>query len=372
MTLLFEEHRIDELDADSDMLRGVASAAARLRAARSAALEADLGRLEVEGRPRSVVVAGSGAAALAGDLLEAVVGTGFPVPVHTVRDYRLPGWVSRHDLVVAVASTSGHDAEIAARLAAEAVRRGCRFLAVEPAGGPIAPYAEQSRSAQVVIPAAGDASETPWGVLAALLTAVAAADLPAIQDANAGTGTAVEAAAVRLEETAQECRPGAESWENPAKSLALDLGGSLPVLWAGAPPTSVAATRFASTLGANARYPALCGRLPGALWDRFAIADGPFGGTGPRSIFDDPVEDGATRLLAVLLRDSGEPPEAAEDMATVAEGARERGVTVRELSAGEGHVLERLAGLIALADYASVYLAVAYGVDPLTHTLVVR
>ncbi|RNL81545.1 SIS domain-containing protein [Halostreptopolyspora alba] len=365
---MFEEHRIDELDADSDVLRGVASAAARLRAARSAAVEADLGPLEAEGRPRAVVVAGSGAAALAGDLLEAVAGTGFPVPVHTVRDYRLPGWVSTHDLVMAVASTSGHDAEVTARLAADAVRRGCRFLAVEPAGGPIAPYAEQSRSPQVVIPPAGDTSETPWGVLAALLTAVAAAGLPAVPDADA----AVEAAAVRLEETARECRPGAESWENPAKSLALDLGGSLPVVWSATPLASVAAARFASALGANARYPAFRGRLPGALWDQFATVDGPFGGTGPRSIFDDPVEDGATRLLAVLLRDSGEPPEASEDMATVAEGARERGVTVRELATGEGHVLERLAGLIALADYASVYLAVAYGVDPLTHTPVVR
>ncbi|MBB4933903.1 glucose/mannose-6-phosphate isomerase [Lipingzhangella halophila] len=366
MALLFEEHRIDELGADSDAFRGVASAAARLRAARSAALEADLDRIRAEGRPRSIVVAGSGAAVLAGDILESVAGSGFPVPVHTVRDYRLPGWVSGHDLVVAVASTSGHDAEVAANLAAEAARRGCRLLSVEPAGGPIAPYAEQSRSPQIVLPPAGDESQAPWGVVAALLTAVDAAGVPGVPD------TSYEAAAVRLEETAQECRPGAESWENPAKTLALDLGGSLPVFWAATPPTSAAATRFASALAANARYPALCGRLPGALWDQFATADGPFGGTGPRSIFDDPVEDGATRLLAVLLRDSGESPEEAEDMTAVAEGARQRGVTVRELSAGEGHVLERLAGLIALADYASVYLAVAYGVDPLTHTLVVR
>ncbi len=375
MALVFEEHRIDEIDADADALRGAASGAALLRAGRSAALEADLGRISADGRPRSIVVVGSGAAALAGDILDAVTAPGFPVPVHTVRDYRLPGWVSRHDLVAAVASTSGQvvESDSTAGVAVDAVRRGCRFVVVAPAGDPLMAYAEQSRSPQVVVPETGDPAATPWPVVAALLTAVAASGLPVVPAADGDPNTdTFEAAAVRLEETAQQCRPATGSWENPAKSLALDLAGSLPVLWSASPLTTVAATRFASALAVNAHYPAFCGRLPGVLWDQFATVDGPFGGTGPRSIFDDPVEDSATRLCAVLLRDSGEPQEAAEDMAASAEGARQRGVSVRELTTEEGHALERLAGLIALADYASVYLAVAYGVDPLTHTLVVR
>ncbi|WP_046471478.1 SIS domain-containing protein [Allosalinactinospora lopnorensis] len=358
MALVFEERRLDDLSADADALRGVASAAARVRSARSAAREAGLGVLGDEGRPRSIVVAGSGAAALAGDVLEAVLGVGCPIPIHTVRDYRLPGWVSGHDLVAVVASTSGHDAQAAVPFAAEAVRRGCRFLVASPAGSPLAPYAEQARSPFVALPPAGHHLEMPWGVAGALLAAASEVGLAPITD------DVYEGAAVRLEQMAERCRPGAESWDNPAKLLALDLAGTLPAIWSAAPLTAAVAARFATSLAVNARYPALCGRFPGALQDQFATVDGPFGGTGPRSIFDDPVEDDGTRLLAVLLRDPGEPPEAAEEMDSAAEGARERGVHVRELAAEDGHVLERLAGLIALTDYASVYLAVAYGIDP--------
>ena len=44
--------------------------------------------------------------------------------------------------------------------------------------------------------------------------------------------------------------------------------------------------------------------------------------------------------------------------------AADRGVPVTELAAQGEHPLERLAGLIAHADYASVYLALALGADP--------
>ena len=49
---------------------------------------------------------------------------------------------------------------------------------------------------------------------------------------------------------------GAESFVNPGKTLALDLAGSIPVLWGSSPMATVAARRFADTLAANARYPA--------------------------------------------------------------------------------------------------------------------
>lgn len=44
--------------------------------------------------------------------------------------------------------------------------------------------------------------------------------------------------------------------------------------------------------------------------------------------------------------------------------ARDRGVAVTEIPAEGEHPLERIAALIALADYVTVYLAIALGVDP--------
>ena len=60
--------------------------------------------------PRAVVVAGMGGSGIAGDILAAVCGSGAPLPIVTVRSYRLPGWVGATDLVIAV-SCSGETEE---------------------------------------------------------------------------------------------------------------------------------------------------------------------------------------------------------------------------------------------------------------------
>ena len=76
------------------------------------------------------------------------------------------------------------------------------------------------------------------------------------------------------------------------------------------------------------------------------------------------------RLL--LFRDDEALPEEAADLARAEHTAETAEVLVSEVAAQGRSPVERLAGLIALIDYATLYLAVAYAVEPLTHTLVVR
>ncbi|GAA4950494.1 hypothetical protein GCM10023224_38520 [Streptomonospora halophila] len=361
-----DELRLDDPRAGAEALRATASAAARLRAARGAAAEAPLDALSSEGRPRSLVVVGAGAAGLAGDVLAAVLGPGCPVPVVTVRDYRLPGWVGGHDLVVAAASTIGQIPAWVRECAAEAVRRGCRFLAVGPRDNPLAAVAEQARAPAVTLPQVGGPPDAVWEPAAALLTAAERVGLTAPPDA------AYEAAAVRLEQAAADYGPTVETWANEAKTAALDIAGSVPLVCGATPATTAAAGYLASRSASVAGYPALCSRAPGLLDGPIAVVDGPFGGTGPRSIFDDPVEGGPVSVRLVLLRDPEEEPAAARDLDAAADAARERGVGVTEFSASEAGALERIAGLIALIDYVTVYVALAYGDEPPTHTLVVR
>ncbi|MDA0566171.1 hypothetical protein LG943_17885 [Streptomonospora sp. S1-112] len=396
MPLEFDESRLEDPRAGEEALRGLASAAARVRAARTAAAEADLEVLARDGRPRAVVVLGAGAAATVGDICAAALGPGCPVPVVPVRGYRLPGWVGGPDLVVAVepptagaappvpageeppgppapapapASTIGqirpsHDA--VAACAAEAARRGCRFLAIGPAGGAPAAVAEQFRAPSIALAQVGGPAETPWGAVAALLTAVSRAGVAGPPEG------AYDALAERLDRAAMAYGPSVETWDNPAKSAAVEIAGRIPVIGGGTPTALAAAEHWVSRLAAVARYPAVRGGSPELLGDHVSLVGGPFGGSGPRSIFDDPVEDGAVGLRLVLLRDPEEVPEAARDLALAADTAREQGVEVSEYTADEGGPLERAAGLIALTDYATVYVAVAYGTDPLDHTLVVR
>jgi glucose/mannose-6-phosphate isomerase len=50
--------------------------------------------------------------------------------------------------------------------------------------------------------------------------------------------------------------------------------------------------------------------------------------------------------------------------AAITELAGQRGIGLSELAMDGEHALVRLAGVIQLADYASVYLAIASGIDP--------
>src|SRR5258708_4708448 len=86
---------------------------------------------------------------------------------------------------------------------------------------------------------------------------------------------AYEAAAAALERISYECRVTSESFVNPGKLLALELFGTLPVIWGSSPLAGVAAKRFAAQLNENAKYPGIAGELPEANHNHVVAFDGP-------------------------------------------------------------------------------------------------
>jgi D-arabinose 5-phosphate isomerase GutQ len=372
-SLLDDPDRIAEAD-QSGMLRALASAGAQLRESAALAAEANLGSLADEGRPRAVVVAGVGTAARTGDLLETVAGPRCPVPVVGHRSAGIPGWVGASDAVIAV-SASGRSPEALA--AAEAAgRRGARLVAIGPPDSELQALAERARAPFVPVPRRAPARASLWALTVPVLLAARTLGLVRIAEADFAE------TAARLDADAERCRPGAESFVNPAKSLALELANSFPVVWGSSPLATVAARRVGDMLSANSRYPVVAGSLGEAGRGRVGLIDGVYGGLAEsaRDIFaDDPDADekgdtGVTRLRVLLLRDgglvdenadAGEPAAVEERRAdAVVELAARRGVRCGVIQAEGGSPLERLASLIAVPDFASVYLALAHGLDP--------
>jgi glucose/mannose-6-phosphate isomerase len=176
----------------------------------------------------------------------------------------------------------------------------------------------------------------------------------------------LEEAAADLERVSHLCRPGSESFVNPAKTLALELAGTLPMIWGSSALTGVAATRFACQLNENAKHPAIRGVLPEANHNQVVVFDGPFApwpANGP-AVLDDEDPRPSVPLRLVLLRDSQEHPQVTRRREVSAELAEQHGIGVSELAADGGTALQRLGGLIQLIDYATVYLGIAIGVDP--------
>ena len=343
----------------SGMLRAVASSAAQVREAAALCVEAGVARLSTEDLPRAVVVLGMGGSGVAGDVLAAVAGASCPVPVLTHKGFGLPIWVGAADLVIAV-SCSGTTEETLSTLD-EAVRRGCRLLVVGAPGSPLEALAARGRALFVPVNAQGRQPRASMFSLSTPL--VIAGDALGLLSCSAEE---VEATAVLLEQLAARNRPAAETVLNPAKTLALGLSGSLPVVWGSSALAGVAAYRLACQLNENSKTPATWGALPEAGHNQVVAFDGPFAG-GPRDIFADPFEDDVekrTRMHLVLLRDAEEHPAVARRAVVVRDLARQRGVDVSELLAEGLSPFQRLASLVALGDWATTYLALVEGNDP--------
>jgi glucose/mannose-6-phosphate isomerase len=306
-------------------------------------------------------------------VLAAVAGLQSPVPVVVHRGFGLPAWVGPVDLVVAV-SSSGTTAETLSALE-EAVRRGCRLLVVGAAGSPLDDLGRRGRGVVVPVTQGRQPRASVWALSTPL---VVAGDALGLLEAPADV---VERAAVLLEDLAARCRLDAGHLVNPAKRLALELSGQLPVLWGTSPLSGVAAYRFACQLNENAHTPATWGVLPEAGHNQVVGLDGAWAGvaraaagagddTGDDAddFFRDRGEDDdaetAVRLHLVLLRDSEEHPEVAMRGDVVQALAQERGVGVSALQAEGGSSFERFVSLVGLTDYASVYLALVEGTDP--------
>jgi glucose/mannose-6-phosphate isomerase len=380
-----------------DVLRQVASSAAEIRTALRSCQEADLSAFAPDARPRAIVVAGLGAAGLAGGILGAVTGPSSPVQVVAAPAERLPGWVGAADAVIAV-SGSGATPETLT-VATEAARRGCRLAGVGAKGSALHRIAEQARAPFIPVVAGPPGSVVPrsalWGLAIPLLVIAERLGMTRIGP------DVYEQAASRLEEVSHQCRPASESFVNPGKSLALDLVGTLPVVWATSGLSEVAAQRFAAQLSGNAKYPAIVGLLPEAAQGQIGMLDGPFAPAARRSpgapspaghpptspppftapddlsglpdlsSWDLDYEEtgpgpasGFTPLRLIVIVDPEQDQRVAALQRAVTGLAGQRGIGLSELAMDGEHPLVRLAGVVQLADYASVYLAIASGIDP--------
>jgi hypothetical protein len=351
------------------MLRATASAGAQVRESAALAAEADLSVLADEGRPRAVVVAGIVTDGVTGYILATVAGHRCPVPIIGHRSAGIPGWVGAADVVFAV-SASGRSPEALAAAEA-AVRRGARLIAIGNPDTELQAMAERARAPFIPVPRRAPARASLWGLAVPVLLAARAIGLVKVNEAD------LAETATRLDADAERCRPGADSFVNPAKALALGLAGSIPIVWGSSPLATVAARRFADTLAANARYPVMAGALGEAGRGRVGLLDGVFGGLAEssRDIFADSEEESApTRLRLVVFRDGGLNPEDDADEPVAVEERRadavqtlaeRRGVRCDVLTAEGASSLERLASLTAVPDFASLYLALAHGLDPM-------
>ncbi|WP_392671021.1 SIS domain-containing protein [Streptomyces sp. LN785] len=353
------------------LLRGAAEAGARVRTAARHAAEAGITELTPEGRPRAVLVAGSGTAASGvADLIAALAGASAPVtrihptgvaPAAGAMRWTLPGWAGSLDLLL-IATADGSEPGLAL-LAEQAYRRGCTVVAVAPSQSPLreaidgvhglvvpmasAPHGEYDAETSAAGPGTLWALSTP---LLALLDRVGLVTAPP---------EALQGVADRLDRTAERCGPAIATYSNPAKTLAAELADSLPLVWTEGDAAAPVGRRFAAVLAELSGRPALAAELPEALPAHGALLAGTFaGGADPDDFFRDRVDETEPlHARVVLLRDR--PTGGLSAAPAARELALGHDTAISELEPEEGTELEGLAELLAVTDFAAVYVALA-------------
>jgi glucose/mannose-6-phosphate isomerase len=286
------------------------------------------------------VVAGMGGSGVAGDLLAALAFAASPVPVLAVKGDRLPAFVGPGTLLVAV-SYSGDTAETLSAVE-QGLAAGARLVAVA-SGGALAELAQAHRSPLLAVEAPPGRSPRAalWSLLVPVCSAAEAVGvLPPLRDQ-------VLAAADTLDAEAAALGPAAPTDANPAKQAALRLLDRLPVVWGSGQLGAVAAARFRTVCNENAKVSVVQAALPEANHNDVVGLEGGLG---------------RGRALVLLRDEAGEHERDGRRVAAALEALGVVDPVVRRT--GEGPDLVRLARLTAFADFTSVYLAVARGVDP--------
>jgi glucose/mannose-6-phosphate isomerase len=280
-----------------------------------------------------------GGSAVAGDVLRQGFRDRLPVPVEVNRSPILPAFAGPHTLVLS-SSYSGNTSETLAA-SREAIRRGCRMIAVT-SGGELARLCAEHGVAVATV-ASGFQPRAALGHLAfsTLGTLEAAGLLPPL-------GTEVDAVGSALAQLARGLGPDVATEENPAKELAAWIGERIPVVWGAEGIGVVAAMRWKTQFNENGKVPAWFASMSELDHNEVVGWVPPLGG----------------QAAVIALRSDHEPPELTARFPLSADIARDAGAIVRDVEVGGRPALASLLSLIMIGDFTSCYVGLRRGHDP--------
>ena len=290
---------------------------------------------------RNIVVSGMGGSAIGGDILKVYAASKARVPVSVVRDYNIPAFVNQHTLFLA-ASYSGNTEETLSAYS-QAREQGASIICVTT-GGKLKAMAEQDGYAVVEIPA-GLVPRAATGYLFAPL-ALLLEELGIVEGVRQELQETVEV----LQGMREQLHPGVAAGSNQARIIAGKLKDSLPIIWGTAGVSEVAALRWKAQINENAKCPAYYGILPELNHNEIV------GFEVPRSLL--------ASLCCIILRDKYDYDRVKRRIEISKDIIKDQVKEIIEINSQGESYLARFYSLVYIGDYASVYLALEYGMNP--------
>jgi glucose/mannose-6-phosphate isomerase len=287
-----------------------------------------------------------GGSAIGGDLLRATFEPQLTCPVTVVRDYQLPAYVGPDSLVIA-ASNSGNTEETLS-VYAQARLAGAPILAVTT-GGKLDELAEADGVPLIRLPVTGMQPRAAVG-FAFIPLVVAAVRLGLLPDSVMRD---IDEASGVLLSVRNELGPDLPPATNHAKKLANGWVGKIPFVYGSQAERGVVAYRWKTQIAENAKALAVANVFPELNHNETVGWSGTHGQAG--------VEK---HLSVVILRDRTEPTHIVRRVELTKELLADRNVHIDESWSSGSSALARTMSLVYTGDFASCYLALAYGEDP--------
>jgi glucose/mannose-6-phosphate isomerase len=333
-SVLDDVSKIKEIDT-KDMLSFCVDAAEHYGKALEAAGQISLGF----SLPENVVVAGMGGSAIGGELLKDLLREDATVPVEVSRAYSLPGYVDERSLVFVV-SYSGETEETLSSFL-DALKRKCMVVCLS-SGGRLLEFAERLSVPFLRVPSGFPPRAGLPYLFAPLM--VLSERLGVVLGVSDGFSEAMSV----LGRVSRECAPEVPVSSNAAKSLAVGVNGSVPVVYGFGVFRGVA-QRFKTQFNENAKVP--------SKWEVFSEVD------HNEVVGWERAGSLAECFSVVFLRDKAEPVEFRNRIEITKELMPAGSKLFEVWSHGEG-VLARMLSAVCVGDFTSIYLALLRGVDP--------
>jgi glucose/mannose-6-phosphate isomerase len=321
-----------------DMFGMISALPNHLKEGLAIGLNVNLQNLEME-TFHSVIVAGMGGSAIAGDLVRSYLYNAIQIPFIICRHYCLPGYANKKALVIC-SSYSG-DTEETLSAYDNALDKGAKVVAITT-GGKLARKAEHDGIPLLRIKGGLPPRAALGYSFASLLTIISRLGLCSDQCDE------IEHTINSLNRWMSLYQP--ENTDNPAIKLAEKIHGSIPVIYSGYERLDAVATRFKGQLSENAKTLAFTNVFP-------ELSHNELVGWQVSNASD-------RQFMVIILKDAQEHKRLKLRMEIVTQYLREKNTEVSILECRAGIDLERMFYFIQYLDFASYYLAMLNGVDP--------
>jgi len=291
-------------------------------------------------KPQNIVIAGMGGSAIGGEILRDWLRDEISISIEVCNDYALPAYANRHTLVFAV-SYSG-ETEETLNMFADAIHRKCMIIAIT-SDGHLLTFVKELQLPHVMIPA----GLPPRAALPYVFF-----PLPILMEkigALADKRSEIEESMHVIKIVSEENSPQIPTKNNSSKKLALQLKDSVPVIY-GFRQYGAIVHRLKTQFNENSKVPS-----------RYEV----FPELNHNEVVGWEASEDLTKIFSVLLiRDPKEPNEIKNRIEATKSIALQKAGRVLEIYAkGEGK-LAKMFSVLHLGDFASVYLAILRGVDP--------